>query len=475
MLKTKKNVQRVHKVKTTNYISIPKDMRDAVEALPLTKAYKNHCLKTIGILSRESYREYEDIFQMVDIPNNYLLEVFGNRFKEWVFCLLESKIILRNEYYSKESNQCYKYCINSIYYNIEKNINTIIPLCSNNLSKPLSTVEYSDIMKIKSEDSIFSNHYKKCIEELDIDFEKLIDITNKKVEELSISDFRIDEDISVKSKIVLTNLTNQEYKISKEGAIIKAKEQSKSLIQDKNRYLIEDISVFIQRKKLSILATYCEAITSLKNGNYRAGRNKTNNRLDTNLTNLCSLLTDEICCRNNLAQIDLRNSQFAILSWVLQSKLETDDFKRFKKLSSDGDLYDYIKDVLGLESRDEGKKAMFEILFSSRKNNTSNKLKIKQEFPSVVRWIDKFKKENGDKSFAVMLQKEESKIFIDGILSTAIKKKLFALTKHDSLIVKVEDKDKVLKLISDYFDKIGLEYSLKITESDSMTDNILLK
>ena len=250
-------------------------------------------------------------------------------------------------------------------------------------------------------------------------------------------------------------------------AIEKAKEQNKSLIQDKNHYLIEDLEVFIQRKKLSILSTYSEAIENLKNGNFRATRNKTNNRLDTNLTNLCSILTDEICFENDLIQIDLSNSQFTILSWVLQNELDTEDFKRFKELSVTGELYDYIKDILGLESRKEGKNAMFEILFSSRRNNTQSKVLIKEIFPSVVRWIDKFKKENGDRSFSIMLQKEESKIFIDGILKSLIKKKMFALTKHDSFIIRAEDKERVLGLISDYFNRIGLEYNLKITEANS--------
>lgn len=462
MTKLKNNVQRVHKIRTTNYISIPNDMRNAIEVLPLTKTYKNHCLKFIGILSRESYRDYDDIFQKVDVPAKYLVETYDKHYHCWLSKLIDSGIVLRNDFYSEEDHQSYKYGINSIYYNIENSINTIIPLCYSNTHKPLSIVEYSDVFKEKFRDAIFRNHYKKCIGELSIDFERLTDITQKRVEALSIEEYRTNGAISERHKITLTNSVNQEYRVTLDMAIEKAKEQNKSLIQDKNHYLIEDLDIFIQRKKWSILSTYSEAIEDLKNGNFRATRNKTNNRLDTNLTNLCSILTDEICNQNDLIQIDLSNSQFTILSWVLQNELDTEDFKRFKELSVTGELYDYIKDVLGLESRKEGKNAMFEILFSSRRNNTQSKGLIKEIFPSVVRWIDKFKKENGDKSFSIMLQKEESKIFIDGILKNLIKKKIFALTKHDSFIVQVEDKERVLELISDYFNQIGLEYNLKI-------------
>jgi len=467
MSKTKKNVQRVHKIRTTNYISTTNDMRTAIGTLPLTNAYKQHCIKFIGILSRESYREYDDIFQMVDIPANYLSETYDKQYYRWLNELIDSGIVFRNDFYSKEDHQSYKYGINPIYYNIENNINTIIPLCYLNTRNALSIVEYDDIFKIKSKDAVFRKHYEKCIGELNIDFEKLTDITNKRIEALSIEEYRTDESISEKNKITLFNSLNQKYSIARDMAIDKAKEQNKSLIQDKNHYLIEDLEVFIQRKKLSILSTYSEAIENLKNGNFRATRNKTNNRLDTNLTNLCSLLTDEICNQNNLIQIDLSNSQFTILSLVLQNELDTEDFKLFKKLSATGRLYDYVKNIFGLNSKEGGKKAMFEILFSSRRNNTPGKALIKEVFPSVVRWIDKFKKDNGDKTFSVMLQKEESKIFIDGILKDIIKKKMFALTKHDSFIVRTEDKERVLQLISDHFNRIGLEYNLKITEANS--------
>lgn len=209
--------------------------------------------------------------------------------------------------------------------------------------------------------------------------------------------------------------------------------------------------------------TYNDAVLAIERGNLRAGRNKTNNRLDTNITNLCSLLTDEIANQNNLVQIDLSNSQFAILSYILQYIMDTDDYKRFKELSVIGGLYEFVQENLGLESRKEAKNAMFEILFSKRRNNTKSKSKLKKLFPTVIEWVDNYKKENGDDNFSIMLQKKESEIFIDMILNCIIKKKIFALTKHDSLIVKESDKEKVLELISDYFKLIGFEYNLKIT------------
>jgi hypothetical protein len=186
---------------------------------------------------------------------------------------------------------------------------------------------------------------------------------------------------------------------------------------------------------------------------------------------MCSTLTDEICNQNGLSQIDLKNSQFTLLSHILTDKLDTDDFKRFKALSISGKLYDYITEELSLQTRKEGKIGMFEILFSSRKNNTKNKAKLKTLFPSVIKWIDDFKASNGDDAFSIMLQKYESKIFVDNILVKLKKKGLFALTKHDSVIVRDKDLEAVNEIITNEFNKINLEYTLDIKTSIKTEEN----
>ena len=53
-----------------------------------------------------------------------------------------------------------------------------------------------------------------------------------------------------------------------------------------------------------------------------------------------------------------------------------------------------------------------------------------------------------------MLQKRESEIFIDGLWKELKKKKLFCTPKHDCLIVKEKDSERVEKIIESYFKKI---------------------
>lgn len=219
---------------------------------------------------------------------------------------------------------------------------------------------------------------------------------------------------------------------------------------------------YIESKRMAVFFAYNLSLESLIKEAYRAKRNTTNYRLDTNLTNMGSELVDDICRQNNLVQIDLKNSQFAILSLVLSNYIDKEDFELFALLSGRGWLYEYIAKELSLESRKRGKLSMFEIMFGKRKSDSLMKQRVTQLFPSVVEWIDDYKKEYGDDKFSVMLQNEESKIFIDNIYKVIKMQKMFCLTKHDSVIVNIRDREAVLKIIEDYFLKIGLQGSLEI-------------
>jgi hypothetical protein len=235
------------------------------------------------------------------------------------------------------------------------------------------------------------------------------------------------------------------------------------LIKDNNVYKAVYPSQFLFDKKATMKMYYKNSIDRLRNNSLDAKRNKTNKRLDTNLTNMASILVDAICLQNDLIQIDLSNSQFVLLTNILERHLNTVDFKLFKELSVSGNLYDYIANKLGLKNAKNGKSLMFEVMFSSRKNNSIFKKKIKEIFPSVVGWIDDNKKENGDKEFSIMLQKIESELFIENILKRVKKHKYFCITKHDSLIVKKQDFEAIMDILKEEFTKIGLEYSLKVT------------
>lgn len=422
-----------------------------IKNLSLSKDNQAYSFKLVGIILRNNFIDYKDLFEYTAIPTDYIKKSFnGNNYNQWLKVLIDNNIVLRNGYYG--DNTCYNYCINPKYFD----------------ETELETIDYKDVVKLYSSDIQYLNQFKNDIEELDIDYSKLQAIITKRINEINIDSFAINDEIldnSFKLKIDKSSMW-----ITKADAITKAKEMGMDLIKDNKQFLIADNSDFITKKKQAIEIMYNEALLNLQNGNYRAKRNSTNERLDTNITNMCSELVDEICNQNELVQIDLRNSQFAILSLMLQDKLKTMDFKLFKELSASGKLYEYIKDKLSLNTRKEAKNACFEILFSSHKNRTKNKAKLKELFPSVIEFIDNYKKENGDNQFAIKMQRRESKMFIDDLYNQLKKRKLFILTKHDSLIIRKENESEIIELVEAYFKALNFEYSLDIKQPKKVAE-----
>jgi len=135
--------------------------------------------------------------------------------------------------------------------------------------------------------------------------------------------------------------------------------------------------------------------------------------------------------------------------------LDTPDNTLFRWLSYNGELYSYVKDKLKLKSLKESKLLMFSLLFSSEKNTTTEKKILKSLFPSVIDWVDRFKKENGYKKFSVELQNIESNLFIDVLLFKIKKKKFFCITKHDSLIIRRNDYQSMMDIVTQISNEIG--------------------
>lgn len=457
-----KNKQLVHKKTITSYIPLPSKLVNAINTLDLSQTYKSHCFKFIGLLLRDSLDINGDLISFSPKPQEYLKLAFDNYYSKWLHKLLNKEIIIRSENYSEIEGICYYYKINPIFFSEDITSTT---LCNQKSYKPLISVGYKDIIKnITKDNNEYYNWFIKDMESLSINYDKLEEILATKLKTITIDNFEIDEQIKDKSIFLCENgLTSKGFYIKTENAIQMANSKGMHLIKDEDKYKIDFIENFIKKKKEAIEFSYQNSILRLKNKNYVGSRNKTNNRLDTNITNLSSLLVDEICLQNFLIQIDLSNSQFVILANHLKDKLFSDDYYLFKKLSIQGNLYSYIKEKLSLKTIEEAKNAMFEILFSSHNNRTSNKAKLKRLFPTVVKWIDDYKSKFEYQNFSILLQKIESDLFIDKILKRVKKQKFFCLTKHDSLIIRKEDYETILAITENEFESIGMEYTLKIT------------
>jgi len=261
---------------------------------------------------------------------------------------------------------------------------------------------------------------------------------------------------------------------------------------------------------------YLTSIQQIQDKRFRYfKRNKTNLRLDTNLTNLKSEFRQFI--KGQFVSIDLKNSQpfflfqlinsiinyqpnnnnnnkgtlclknksldilqmfglksFNDISKVRQNveKSKNGEFINFGNSVKFGTLYDdFIKEFDGKITRKEVKQIMFKVLFS--KNKIYNKYKLfvpykkekeifKKVYPNIYKIVEILKDKDNAK-LPIALQKIESFIFIDCIAKELVKSGIIPLTIHDSVIIKKECQAETIEVLNSVFmDKIGALPTFKV-------------
>ncbi|MDD4156435.1 MAG: hypothetical protein PHY08_07685 [Candidatus Cloacimonetes bacterium] len=276
---------------------------------------------------------------------------------------------------------------------------------------------------------------------------------------------------------------------------------------------------------------YLYSIELLKSKNTRYfKRNKTNTRLDTNLTNLYKPLRKFIIGSDNLISIDLRNSQPLFLTILI---LETtkminykhqgetlplcftfplsdflscldnsvirdfykffnfadfnvfEEFINFANLTFSGTLYSYMLNLFGNRySKDRIKEIMFEIFYSKniiqRKNKgfipyARSKRLFASAFPNVYKIVHLLKqKSNSD--LANMLSKMEAYVMIDIICEKLVSNDIVPLTIHDSIIVDKKDAAEAYKIIAEtfltLFDRVP-SFSIETIAGEKLSDTDL--
>ena len=213
-------------------------------------------------------------------------------------------------------------------------------------------------------------------------------------------------------------------------------------------------------------------------------RNKTNNRIDNNLSSLPSYLKQFINSNKNLVQLDLKNSQPVLFNSILNiiynsnssslntSKLLTlcyknnnlkevcnlinkesignrkwvlllkEEMERYKYYTSNGTWYEHLAEVYNsyYDSKEydrlKVKPMWMAIAYSSNwsKEYKQDKIPFEKEYPCIAKVIRLIKKKDY-KQFAITLQKVESEIFIDLIAPELIRNEIIPLTVHDCVIV----------------------------------------
>lgn len=432
-------------------VTLPKDLLNKVEELKLSKIDRDFSIKFIDNLMKRSFRKFGTVDSLVETPYKYIEKITHRRYLSWLNKLIDKNIIICNNSYSNINNNIY-----SKSYSIYNITPTPIMTPTFNKTDCITTSYLSKKQVMTTEQIEIKNMVIEDFKQLDFNYKAMTDILDKVLEDTVIDGFKINSEVTKDVMQVTFREGRKEKKewMNKTTALRKAAEDRTLLIQDDHSFYLMDEAEFILKKKLALYISYKDAITKFDKKIFFASRNTRNNRLDSNITNMSNLLTDELCKQNNLVKFDLCNAQFAILSSIIGDELKTEDFNSFKNHSYSGTLYEYVKDELTLPSRGCAKKSMFELMFSKETLVSQDKNKLKQIFPSVVELVDAYKKEHGYAEFSVMLQKKESEIFIDGLWKMFKNKKMFCLTKHDCLIFKKADEEKAVKMIQQYFTKI---------------------
>ncbi len=488
---------------------LPELLVEQIDALDLSRIMRDKALKLVSILYLKGMYNDHDLSKYVTLAAHYLEKTFNKEYHKDFFNRLKAAGIIQcNEEYQQGSmfkkgkakgyringgllNDAYvpvfyedrkqkksgkdgglrkaEIFINRTYFYKDTNIlpdNPINNSCSSNDTNQISSNTCLSI-------HISSRLFQKSLiiddlSSLKYDQDRIWKATKERIAYISSRLFVDDEILRNSFEVTNCLLDNFTYHTTKEKAMKWAKEHDANVIQDGRHFYIQKLKQYVKAKKLNVYRNYKWQMARLKDKIFYAKRNDTNWRVDHNLTCAGKNIMEVIKEDNDLIEIDIKNSQFAIHAyWLKDAGLcKHEDVQRYYDMCRNGILYDEIGKSLGIE-RDAAKQLMFEMVFSDRRSPTASKKQFKQRFANVYEHIDSFKKEKKNSSlFSVELQQLESALVIDNLYPNIKELGVFCLTKHDSLIVKKQDEDAVVKVINAYFSHMEFECVLNIGDKE---------
>ena len=384
----------------------------------------------------------------------------------------------------------FKYKINNFYMIID----TVVRILAYNKNEFANI----NIKKLSSVTCSIISKYIKYLIKYEILESDNLSIKNKKSYGYKINsfDYNIIEIEPTKSYIKKINNSRTNYS-KQEPFIIEMRKKFNNLQFD----YVEANKWILKQPYSNKRLFYQIQLEDLKNKNRRFfKRNKTNKRLDSNLTNLKSDLKKFII--GDYVKIDLKNSQPFFLSVLIENIIKINNnnnniplccnflnfdlckvlgkrtiqhilkirknynfnkntnFEKFKLWTKNGTFYNnFMQEFESEYNRTEIKNIMFKVLFSKNntKNNYTSYIPFKSDkeifsnvFPFVYEIVKILKKKN-NRDLAILLQKIESFVFIDCIAKELVNNNIIPLTIHDEIIVPENDKTKALLIVNKIF------------------------
>ena len=283
-------------------------------------------------------------------------------------------------------------------------------------------------------------------------------------------------DVEGANKAILDNATNEinllckrlNYPLSTNQihAIIQCDE---SCVDNRTELLLiagKEIKNILHRFMVS-----CMRISAIADGFLFFKRNKTNGRLDSNLTSLPSYLRPYIQSDEPLFNIDFKNSQPFFLYTLLKSQkdINPEELELYKQMVLSGQLYDALvldfnKKHQKIWIREQMKNMMFKIFYSKTTSYLKYKNFFATWFPTIMAFINKT---NSIKNnvLAVKMQTLESHAVLDVIMPEMEKLGIKPFTIHDSFMCKQSQVNTIVSVVTQKMEEMfGVCPSLKVEE-----------
>lgn len=409
---------------------------------------KDHLYVICDMIYRSTiYKKQDDYLGFIDIPKYYFDSIIKN-YKEYINYLIENDIILSDNVYSKESGKALGYKFNDKYISKLTSIDIENNVLKRRIIKNVNEKNNVVNKQLKTYKEYFLKTFK-------IDYNSSIDY---------LDNWFNDEIEKIQTQLIISSTNINSSNVTE---IIFNPNNHKGLNKQKiDKYLKSYKKIINKYNSIFI------SLSSINDGNLFFRKNKTNGRIDTNLTNLKSEYKKFIT-NKDLYQIDIINSQPFILSLYLNNilsditPLQRKELDLYNDWTSNGVFYEKIKMTYYNQSnkvldRQEIKDMMFSIYYSQNGTYTKQKTIFKSIFPFILSIIEK-QKENKHNEFAIKLQKLESEICIDIICKELDEQKIKYYTIHDAWLINANDIKQTEKIIIEKFiEKYNNKPELKI-------------
>lgn len=487
---TKKRKFKRRLIKSKIATSIPQGVINAVKDCKLPEEFELEAFTFIDWLIKTSIYQSGKCSSYVQV---HAKSKFKTGYKNnWLDALLESEILITDDHYIPANNKkgkkpkciCYK-----VNYNLVHNPNTLGKAKSEFALNPkiIQTPIYKGFVKSANA--------------LEYPTELLEATLNQLVEDISIEDFNVDEQIAKGSyKVKFPSVKDYDNDklnyFDSDWVIDYAKSEKLSAIEDDGTIYIKSIEKFLTDKKKVVQISNQKAIEKLANGHWHTtDRNETNQRLDSPFTNLNKELFEIIKRHNGLRELDSKNSQYSLLANMMGEQIDV----AFYDIATMGMLYEQLALAIdpsipkvayhklkateeqwlaGQKARKKAKLLMMLLVFGKVKSKVPYIDVFQQLFPEAYQWISWYKTKNpfkiksktinGEddfyKALPIALQRMESKFWVDGVLKECYKKRgenrIVAISRHDSISVFAKDRDTVISIIDEQKRQYGYKFSL---------------